>query len=80
MLAIDVERFMPLVQFRNLMKGEVDSIRSSRKAKGTSRIYFPGEIESEKEKTSWAQGIRLSDPSVEMLNQFLERANGSLRL
>jgi LDH2 family malate/lactate/ureidoglycolate dehydrogenase len=80
MLAIDVERFMPLAQFRNLIKGYVDSIRSSRKAKGTSRIYLPGEIESEKEKTCRAQGIRLSDPSVEMLNQFLEKANSSVRL
>jgi len=80
MLAIDVERFMPLAQFRTLLTGYTESIRGSRKAKGTSRIYLPGEIESEKEKTSRMQGIQLSDASVEMLNQLLEKANSSLRL
>ena len=62
-LAINVERFMPLAQFRNLMKGYADSIRSSRKAKGTARIYLPGEIESEKEKMSRERGIELSAAS-----------------
>jgi LDH2 family malate/lactate/ureidoglycolate dehydrogenase len=75
-----IERFMPLAQFRNLMKGYADSIRSSRKAKGTARIYLPGEIESEKEKMSRERGIELSAASLETLNQLLEKVKSSMRL
>jgi len=80
MLAIDVERFMPLGQFRDLMKGYVGSIRGSRKAKGTARIYLPGEIEAEKEKTSRERGIELKAASIEMVNQLLEKAQSAVRL
>jgi LDH2 family malate/lactate/ureidoglycolate dehydrogenase len=80
MLAIDVERFMPLGQFRDLMKGYVASIRGSRKAAGTARIYLPGEIESEKEKSSRERGIELKAASTELVNQLLEKLRSSTRL
>jgi LDH2 family malate/lactate/ureidoglycolate dehydrogenase len=79
-LAINVERFMRLGQFRDLMKGYVDSIRGSRKAKGTDRIYVPGEIESEKEKTSRERGIELRPASIELVNQILEKLKSPMRL
>ena len=79
-LAINVERFMPLGQFRGLMKGYLDSIRGSRKAKGTARIYLPGEIEAEKEKASRERGIELTAASIEMVNQLLEKLKSSMRL
>jgi LDH2 family malate/lactate/ureidoglycolate dehydrogenase len=79
-LAINIERFMPLGQFRGLMKGYVDSIRGSRKAKGTARIYLPGEIEAEKEKASRERGIELRPASVELVNQLLEKLNSPMRL
>ena len=80
MLAINVERFMPLDRFRDLMKGYVDSIRGSRKAKGTDRIYLPGEIESEKERTSRERGIELKPASIELVNQLLEKVKSPMRL
>jgi LDH2 family malate/lactate/ureidoglycolate dehydrogenase len=80
MLAIDVERFMPLGRFRDLMKGYVASIRGSRKATGTPRIYLPGEVESEKEKSSRERGIELKTASIEMLNQLLEKLQNPTRL
>jgi LDH2 family malate/lactate/ureidoglycolate dehydrogenase len=79
-LAINVERFMPLGHFRNLMKGYLDSIRGSRKANGTARIYLPGEIESEKEKTGRERGIDLRPASIEMVNQLLGKLKSPLRL
>ncbi len=79
-LAIDVERFMPLGQFRGLMKGYVDSIRGSRKAKGTTRIYLPGEIEAEKEKASRERGMELRPASIELVNQLLEKLKSPMRL
>jgi LDH2 family malate/lactate/ureidoglycolate dehydrogenase len=80
MLAVDVERFMPLDQFRGLMKGYVEAIRASRKAKGTTRIYLPGEIEAEKEMASRARGIELKPASIELVNQLLEKLRSPVRL
>jgi LDH2 family malate/lactate/ureidoglycolate dehydrogenase len=80
MLAIDVEHFMPLSRFRDLMKGYVASIRESRKATGTARIYLPGEIESEKEKSSRERGIELKAASIETVNQLLEKLQSPTRL
>ena len=37
----------------------------SKKAKGVSRIYLPGEIEFEKEKKSLTEGIELSDSTCQ---------------
>ncbi|OGB95248.1 MAG: hypothetical protein A2Z31_01790 [candidate division NC10 bacterium RBG_16_65_8] len=79
-IAIDVERFMPLDQFRDLMKGYVDAIRGSQKAKGTARIYLPGEIESEKEKTTRERGIEMGPASIELVNQLLEKLKSPMRL
>ena len=79
-LAIDVARFMPLEQFKNLMHAYVAAIRNSRKAKGTARIYLPGEIEAEKEKTSMAHGIELAPAAIEMVNQLLEKLKSPIRL
>ena len=79
-LAINVERFMPVEQFRELMNGYTESIRGSRKAKGTTRIYLPGEIEAEKERTSAEKGIELRPASSELVNQLLEKVKSPMRL
>jgi LDH2 family malate/lactate/ureidoglycolate dehydrogenase len=80
MLAISVERFMPLARFRELMDGYAAAIRDSRKATGSARIYLPGEIEAEKEAAAGGRGIALSDASVQMVNQLLEKARSPVRL
>ncbi len=77
-LAIDVERFMPLAQFEKLVSGYVGSIHNSKKAKGTSRIYLPGEIEAEKEQVSRAQGIELGAAALKTLNQLLEKVRSPM--
>jgi len=79
-MAIDIERFMALNQFKQLMESYVESIKQSEKAKGVSRIYLPGEIELEKEKKSLAEGIPLNDSVVSSLNQLLEKVRSPLRL
>jgi len=79
-LAFDVERFMPLEQFRALMRGYVAAIRGSRKAKGTGRIYLPGEIELEKERACQERGIVLQPASVDMVNALLEKVQSPVRL
>ena len=79
-MAIDVERFMPVNAFKGLIRSYAESIRGSRKAKGVSRIYLPGEIESEKEKTSLREGIEINAETVKNLNQLLEKIESPLTL
>jgi LDH2 family malate/lactate/ureidoglycolate dehydrogenase len=79
-MAIDMSRFMPLDEFRQLMASHIESLREVRKADGVSRIYFPGEIEYEEEKRSRAEGVDVDPMVAESLNQILEKTNSPLRL
>ena len=79
-MAIDIERFMPLDQFKQLMDSYIGSIKKSKKAKGVSRIYLPGEIEFEKEKENLAEGIELNESVVSDLNQLLEKVKSPIRM
>ncbi len=79
-MAIDIGRFMPIQQFKESMQSYGDSIKESRKAKGVSRIYLPGEIEFEKKKKSMTEGIELDDSVASTLNQLLEKRKSPLRL
>ena len=80
LMAVGIERFMPLHQFRELVGSYVESIKKTKKAKGVSQIYLPGEIELEKEKKSFAEGIELDLTVVNSLNQLLEKMKSPLRL
>jgi LDH2 family malate/lactate/ureidoglycolate dehydrogenase len=79
-LAIEIERFMPLEQFTALFKKYLASIKASRKAKGVSRIYLPGEIEYEKERQSLNEGIEVNPATAGKLNALLEKFKSPLRL
>lgn len=79
-MAIDLERFMPLHQFKQLMRSYTESIKGVKKAKGTSRIYLPGEIEFEKEKMSLSDGIEINPKVLARLNQLLEKFRSPVRL
>jgi LDH2 family malate/lactate/ureidoglycolate dehydrogenase len=79
-MAIDIERFMPLHQFRSLMTSYAGSIKKIKKTKGVSRIYLPGEIESEREKKSVTEGIELDLTVIKGLDELLEKVKSPLRL
>ncbi|MCE5265841.1 MAG: Ldh family oxidoreductase [Deltaproteobacteria bacterium] len=79
-LAIEIERFMPLGQFTALFRDYLASIKAVRKAKGISRIYWPGEIEYEKEQQGLSEGIEVSPASAGKLNALLEEFGSPLRL
>jgi len=79
-LAIDIERFMPLKQFNELIQAYLASIKGSKKAKGVSRIYIPGERKFEKEKQSLKEGVEVSDVLAKNLNTLLEKVKSPLRL
>lgn len=79
-MAIHIERFMPLEEFKTLINSYSELIRNSRKAKGISRIYLPGEIEREKEEKSLLEGIDLHDSVINELNNLLEEVKSPIRL
>jgi len=79
-LAIDIERFMPSLQFNKLIQAYLTSIKSSKRAKGVSRIYLPGEMEYEKEKESLKEGIEINERLAKNLNKLLEKVKSPLRI
>jgi LDH2 family malate/lactate/ureidoglycolate dehydrogenase len=79
-LAVEIERFMPLGQFTELFRTYLASIKASRKAKGVSRIYLPGEIEYDKEQQSLNDGIEVGPATAGKLNALLEKFKSPLRL
>jgi LDH2 family malate/lactate/ureidoglycolate dehydrogenase len=80
MLAVEIERFMPLGKFMEIFKGYLASIKTSRKANDVSRIYLPGEIEYEKEQQSLNEGIEVNPATAGKLDALLEKFGCSLRL
>jgi len=79
-MAIDMERFMPLHQFRQVMQSYISSVRGTKKVNGVSRIYLPGEIELENERQSLADGIEVDRDVAGSLNELLEKVKSPLRL
>jgi LDH2 family malate/lactate/ureidoglycolate dehydrogenase len=79
-LAVEIERFMPLGQFTALFRNYLASIKASRKAKGASRIFLPGEIEYEKEQRNLIEGIEVNPATAGKLNTLLEKFKSPLRL
>ena len=80
LMALGIERFMPLQQFKERMESYITSIQGTRKAGGVSRIYLPGEIEFEMEKQSLKDGIEISAEVAKDLNALLEKMKSPLRL
>jgi len=79
-LAVEIERFMPFGKFAEIFRSYLASIKASRKAKGVTRIYLPGEIEYEKEQQSLNEGIEISPATAGKLNALLEKFKSPLRL
>ncbi len=74
-LAMDIGSFMAPDRFARLVSDHADCIRGSCRAEGAERIYLPGEIESEREGTSRAEGVEMDRPAIETLNGLLDKFN-----
>lgn len=66
-IAINIDAFEPIAQFKKRMDALIRQIRSVPKAKGAERIYVPGEMEWERRKKSLADGIPLPDDVIDSL-------------
>jgi len=58
-IAIDPGKLNPGFSIPERAEEMIEELRSHRKAPGVDRIYFPGEIEQEKEKKAQSEGIEL---------------------
>ena len=68
-IAINVDHIIPIDIFKGRIDGIVQQIRNSPKAKGSERIYVPGEIEWQKYEDSAVRGIPLPALVFESLYQ-----------
>jgi uncharacterized oxidoreductase len=57
LVAIDVQRFLPLAEFTKQVSGLVEWVRSADPAPGTGRVMVPGEPEARTERERSAHGI-----------------------
>jgi LDH2 family malate/lactate/ureidoglycolate dehydrogenase len=59
--AIDISRFMEPARFKERLSQMCAEIRATERAEGVERIYVPGEIEHEKQRTYERDGIPIAE-------------------
>ncbi|MGH2460043.1 MAG: Ldh family oxidoreductase [Chloroflexota bacterium] len=75
-LAIQVEGFLPIDEFRARMDQVIDQIQRSRPASGSERIFVQGEIEYEMAQRRTRDGIPLEEPIVDNLRRLAGEVGG----
>jgi len=60
-IAVNVGAMMPVGEFKTRMDQAIRTLRNAPKAKGSERIYIPGEMEWEKQKQAQVEGIPLPE-------------------
>ncbi len=67
-IALDVERFMPLAEFRARVDALIRDVHSTELATGVERVYVPGEIEHLNRLRRAAEGIPVSGAVLDTLD------------
>lgn len=80
LIALDISRFMTLKAFSTMMEEYIQSLKGMKKAKFSSEIFIPGEIEFRRELESRESGISLKEQAVDMINRLSEDLGSQLRL
>lgn len=71
-LAIKIDGFVPIDEFKARMDEVIDQIHHSRRAPGVERIYVPGEIEADSARQRRLEGIPLEDKIISDLDRLAE--------
>ena len=79
-MAIDISHFIELETFYSRIDNYIRSIKNLKKAKDTSEIYLPGEIEFLREEKAREEGIEFSSQTGKKLNDILVKLGSNLRL
>ena len=73
LMAIDVESFIPLAEFKRLIDQMVRTLKACPRAEGVDRIYMPGEIEHLRQQTYQTEGIPMDSVVREELRELAVR-------
>jgi len=71
-IALDIASVMPKEDFYRRIREMADEIRNAPKAANTEKIMLPGDIENEKSKKAWAEGLSLPDYVLVNLEKLAE--------
>lgn len=74
-IAINIDAVMPIEQFKDRMDKMIQGIKDAPKAKGTDRIYLPGEMEWDKLEKAKSQGMQLPQDVLASLNGVAQDYN-----
>lgn len=69
MIVIDPSKFLPLALFEERVDSILDEFKTCPSQEGVERVLIAGEIEHEKEATSRAKGVDVSDTVVEEIRK-----------
>ncbi|HUE76283.1 MAG TPA: Ldh family oxidoreductase [Chloroflexota bacterium] len=69
-MAIRVDAFMPVVEFKSRMDEMIDQINHSTRAEGVERIYVPGEIEFDLQRRRETEGLLVESAIMEELESL----------
>lgn len=75
MMAINIDAFLPIKEFKNQVDQLVKKIHSAPRAQDAERIYLPGEIEHLSERKRKAEGIPLPEAVYQDLLQIGRELN-----
>lgn len=78
MVAINIERFMPVEEFKSKVDDYIKTIKQSKKAEGVNEIYLPGEIEYRRTIERKEKGIPLSDEIIKELDVLVKSVDLSI--
>jgi LDH2 family malate/lactate/ureidoglycolate dehydrogenase len=70
MAVFKVDAFRPLAQFKQEVSEFARYLQDTKTAEGFDRVYYPGEIEYEKEKDRRANGIEIEDATWQKLREM----------
>ena len=80
MAVFKVEAFRPLAQFKREVSEFARYLQDTRPAEGFTRVYYPGEIEHERERDRRANGIEVEDATMRKLRELAEEHGVAKRL
>lgn len=69
-LALDVERFMPMAAFAGLLKGQLDELRADTPLPGTDAIRLPGDQRAIRRDERRARGVPIPPPLLRQLDEL----------
>ena len=71
-LVIDIEKFLPVPEFRKKVDLIISELKGSRKAEGVDEILFPGEIEARREREQLKNGVVLPVSVLDELDKVAD--------